>query len=518
MKYFFSIIFLLTFAVGITAAEKSPELTAAQFYNEKAAALSITQPVLRTMKLLALLEKCPSRADELYTLLKDQLAQTEFPPQIKALALQILEKNPGSPTINYLLYHAYGEAGILIEKWKKMLLLCPTENLTQLQEKVILIASDLVYKHFSGQSRCRENRDFFIKMFDRFNAKQYSTVFRALLLYTAMDFHRQCIWEYDCISPHGKFWKKLPAEGDKMLYLEARRKLFELEKEIQFPLSLELLRFYNRHYIDRAADYAGNFLGSRDEKVIDLLLSTAEISGNRQLFDHCIKFFTDSKNEAKYAPLMPLIAVCYASNFQDYTLLEKYASPEEIGFIKAVKNKNFPTAESSAENLLKSGKITCHAVIRTMVELVWQTKNKQLLKKIFDILETNPKLLNAENANAVAYTAAVLNIELEKAEKFSRIAFEKLPDSHAVVDTLAYTLYRRKNFAEAHKLITDAEKMLSPGDSCAPLYLHAAEIELAHTKDKVKAKHFFNRALLASRDNDEEFDYDRAAELREILK
>ena len=171
MRYFFSIISLFIFSVCLTAAEKSPELTAAQFYNEKAAALSITQPVLRTMKLLALLEKCPSRADELYTLLKDQLAQTEFPPQIKALALQILEKNPGSPTINYLLYQAYDEAGVLIEKWKKMLLLCPTENLTQLQEKVIQIASDLVYKHFSGQSRCRENRDFFIKMFDRFNAK-----------------------------------------------------------------------------------------------------------------------------------------------------------------------------------------------------------------------------------------------------------------------------------------------------------------------------------------------------------
>ena len=168
--------------------------------------------------------------------------------------------------------------------------------------------------------------------------------------------------------------------------------------------------------------------------------------------------------------------------------------------------------------MLKSGKITCHAAIRTMVELVWHTKDKQLLKQIFSILEKNPKLLNAENANSVAYTAAVLDIELEKAEKFSRLAFKQLPDSHAVIDTLAYILYRRKNFAEAHKLITAAEKMLSPGDSCAPLYLHAAEIELAHTKDKTKAKYFFNRALLASRDDDEEFDHKRAAELREILK
>ena len=69
-----------------------------------------------------------------------------------------------------------------------------------------------------------------------------------------------------------------------------------------------------------------------------------------------------------------------------------------------------------------------------------------------------------------------------------------------------------------NSIISAAEKLLTPGDACAPLYLHAAEIELANSKDKTKAKRFFNRAQLASRDNDEEFDYDRAAELREILK
>ena len=518
MRRFICAVLLFIFALPLAAAEKSAELTPVQFYNEKANALSITQPVLRTMKLLALLEKCPSRADELYFVLNDNLKQTKFPPQISAISRQLLDKNPGNLTINLLLYQAYGETDVLIEKWKKMLLTCPVENLSVLQEKAVLIASDIISKHFADRSQCRENRDFFFRMFDRFNAVESNPRFRTLMLFTALDYYRQCIWEYDCISPNGNFWKKLPAEGDKMLYLEARRKLFELEKEIQFPLSLELLRFYNRHYIDRAADYAKNFLASQEEKIIELLLSTAEISGDRQLFDHCINYLTDSKNEAKYAPLMPLIAVYYASKFQDYTLLEKYASPEEIGFIKAVKNKNFPAAKSRAENLLKSGKITCHAAIRTMVELVWQTKDKQLLKQIFDLLEKNPKLLNAENANSVAYTAAVLDIELEKAEKFSRLAFKQLPDSHAVIDTLAYILYRRKNFAEAHKLITAAEKMLSPGDSCAPLYLHAAEIELAHTKDKTKAKYFFNRALLASRDDDEEFDHKRAAELREILK
>lgn len=518
MKYFFSIIFLFTFTAGITAAEKSPELTAAQFYNEKAAALSITQPVLRTMKLLALLEKCPSRAGELYTLLKDHLAQTEFPPQIKALAQQILDKNPGDLTINLLLFQVYGETETLIKKWQQMLLLCPAENLTSLQERAILIASDIILKHFAARSECRENRGFFIKFFDRFNAKKCTPRFRMLLLKNMLDYYRRSIWEYDCIAPHGKFWKKLPAEGDKMLYLEALNELESLEKVLEYPLSLNLLRFYNSHNHPRAVQYAKNFLVSNDKYIIDAIFSSAQTFNDRELLDHCIKFFTAGKDSSNYESIMPVIANYYASQFKDYELLKKYAAPPEVDFIRNFHDKKYAAAQAGAEKLLAVGNITYPPAIRTMVELVWQTKDKQLLKQIFAALEKNPKLINAENANSVAYTAAVLNIELEKAEKFSRLSFKQLPDSYAIMDTLAYILYRRKNFAEAHKLITAAEKMLSPGDACAPLYLHAAEIELAHTRDKVKAKHFLNRAMLASRDNDEEFDYDRAAGLREILK
>ena len=73
MRRFICAVLLFIFALPLAAAEKSAELTPVQFYNEKANALSITQPVLRTMKLLALLEKCPSRADELYHVLNDNL-------------------------------------------------------------------------------------------------------------------------------------------------------------------------------------------------------------------------------------------------------------------------------------------------------------------------------------------------------------------------------------------------------------------------------------------------------------
>ena len=518
MKYFFSIISLFTFTAGLTAMEKSPELTAPQFYYEKAAAISITQPVLRTMKLLSLLEKCPSRADELHELLKNHLKQTGFPPQIKSIAQQIMEKNPGNLTINLLLYPAYGETETLTKKWQKMLLICPTKDLSSNQERAVLISSYIVFKHFADRSECNKNREFFLKFFDRFDTEKCHPRFRMLLLEVALDFYRQCIWETDCISPNGKFWKKLPDEGNKMLYLEALQKLENLEKAVEHPISLKLLQLYNSHNHPRAVQYAGNFLASKDRNIIDALFFAAQTFDDRKLFDHCVNYFTTGKDSSKYAPIMPVVARFYASKFKNYELLKKYTSKEELEFFQNFYNSKFAAARTGAEKLLTSGNITYPAIIRTMVELVWQTRDKALLKIILAAMEKNSELLNAENANSVAYTAAVLNIELEQAEKLSRLAVKQLPDNYAVMDTLAYTLYRRKNFSEAHKIITAAEKLLSPGDACAVLYLHAAEIELAHTKDKTAAKKWLDRGALATRDNDDEFDYSRAAQLQEILK
>ena len=48
--------------------------------------------------------------------------------------------------------------------------------------------------------------------------------------------------------------------------------------------------------------------------------------------------------------------------------------------------------------------------------------------------------------------------------------------------------------------------------------LHAAEIELAATKDKSQVARLLDRALKCSKENNYEFDAARAAELQEILK
>ena len=518
MRYFFSIISLFIFSVCLTAAEKSPELTAAQFYNEKAAALSITQPALRMMKLLALLEKYPSRAGELHSLINAALEQNKMTPQIKALSLEILKKNPGNILINLLLNRAYGKLDTRIEKFQETLLCCKTENLSEQEEQALLIMATILLEYHSSLRQCDQRKEFFLKFFDRVKNVKADPRFRTLLLSCALDFYRQCIWETGCIVPGGKVWEKLPATGIKKHYLDAVAELETLEKVLEFPISLELFKLYNRHNLPRAAVYGRRFLTSRSPLVTDALFTTAQNNRDRELFDYCINYFAMQKKKSANDILMPLIAVRYASEFKSYDMLQKFASPAEVEIFKSLHAKKYADALPRAKELLSSGKITLPSTIRAMVELVWETKDKALCKEMISTLEKNPALLTAENANAVAYTAAVLNIELDKAEKLARTALKQLPSSFAVMDTLAYTLYRKQQFAEAHKLITDAEKLLSPGDACAVLYLHAAEIELAHTKDKTAAKKWLDRGFLAARDNDEEFDYTRAAQLQEMLK
>ena len=517
MKHFILCTLLLASIGSAITLKAQAEPDALRFYNEKASAIAIGQPALRTMKLLALLEKFPSRAEELHALINAALNKGEMTPQIKALSLEIMKKNPGNILINLLLNRAYGTLDTRIEKFQETLLCCNTENLSDEEEQAVLIASTIVQEYHSSLRQCNQQKDFFLKFFDRFNTVK-SGRFRMLMLSNALNYYSQCIWETDCISPVGKFWKKLPEEGCKMLYNEALNELKTLEASLEFPLSHELLQLYNRHNPSRAAIYGRRFLASRSPKVADALFTAAQNNHDRELFDHCIKFFAARKKKSENDILMPLIAVRYASEFKSYDMLQKFASAVEVEFFKALHAKKYSDALPRAKELLVSGKITLPATLRAMVELVWETKDKALCKEIIAALERTPALLTAENANAVAYTAAVLNIELDKAEKLARLALKQLPDSFAVMDTLAHILYKKQQFAEAHKLITEAEKLLSPGDACAVLYLHAAEIELAHTKDKTAAKKWLNRSTLASRDNDDEFDYERAAQLQEILK
>ena len=232
-----------------------------------------------------------------------------------------------------------------IKKWQQLLLLCPAENITSLQERAILIASDIVFKHFAANSECNKNRDFFIRFFDRFDAGKCNPRFRLLLLEIALDYYRQCIWEYDCIAPNGKFWKKLPVEGHKMIYLEVMSEVESLEKVVEYPLSLKLLRLYTSHNHPRAVQYARNFLASKDKNIIDALFFTAQTFNDRKIFDHCINNFTTGKDSSKYAPIMPLVADFYASKFKSYGLLEKYAPPMEVDLIRNVREKNLPPPE-----------------------------------------------------------------------------------------------------------------------------------------------------------------------------
>ena len=211
-------------------------------------------------------------------------------------------------------------------------------------------------------------------------------------------------------------------------------------------------------------------------------------------------------------------AILYAQQFQRFDQLEQIIPQPEAALIKQISLKDFKAAAITAGKIIDSDKITLPDTVNYIVDIIWQTKNRSLLEKLWKAAEKNPKkLLAPTQANSIAYAAAVLDLNLDKAEKLSLHTVQQNPNS-AILDTYAYILYKQKKFDAAHKFITLAIADITPGENCAPIYLHAAEIELAHTKNKSRAAWFLDRAFKCAKEKNSEFDTVRAAELQEILK
>ena len=112
---------------------------------------------------------------------------------------------------------------------------------------------------------------------------------------------------------------------------------------------------------------------------------------------------------------------------------------------------------------------------------------------------------------------AVQGIELDQAEKLLKSALNAEPKNPAYLDSMAYLLYRKKQFKQARSFIRLALKFANPAESQSTILLHAAEIELAATKNKDAAREYLRKAKLAAKSEDSEFDYARAGELTQEL-
>ena len=112
------------------------------------------------------------------------------------------------------------------------------------------------------------------------------------------------------------------------------------------------------------------------------------------------------------------------------------------------------------------------------------------------VMETAPD--DAEVLNFLGYVYADNNIKLDEAEKILRKAIRLQPDSAEITDSMAWLLYRKKDFANAKKMILRA-LALSAGKNRKTdpvLFDHAGDIFLA-SGDKAEACRYWKEALKA---------------------
>ena len=514
MKSFICLVLLFSVTSLPFSASAAAGTDSVEFYDGVVTALQITKPELRALKLLELLKKSPAQVENIYPLLQQTLKKTDFTPAISKCALEILNENPHDLLINFLLFKAYSNFDIRSKKWQQLLINCQTDGLTPRQEQAVLILCEIMLQHFSSRELCEQNRDFLTALCDRFAGSKNSPRFNILFHGIALDIYRQLIWESDCTAYGCKRWDTLPNSDIKKRYIRTVDTMSKYENGIEYPVSLELLKIYNRHRLPQRIQYTGKFDGTTSIEVIETILNTAQLAKNSSIFDKYLDF------EIKPGvPLrkIPYIALIYAESFNRFDMLKKLIPQAEFDVIQLTIQKKYPQAAAAAKKLLATGKITEPTTVRASIDALWHTQDTQLLRQIIDLLEKNSALLTPDNANSAAYSAAVFNIALDKAEKLARFALEKLPDSTAVLDTMAHIMYKKKDFVQADKFITSSMMLITPGEGCATIYLHAAEIELAHTANKLRAGKLLKRAKLAAIDNDYEFDRKRADELQEIL-
>lgn len=112
-------------------------------------------------------------------------------------------------------------------------------------------------------------------------------------------------------------------------------------------------------------------------------------------------------------------------------------------------------------------------------------------------LEYNPDNLLA--LNNCAYFMAEEGIDLDKAERMSSICVRQQPDNDTALDTYAWILFKKKNYAEA-KAVIDRALALEADDPQADVLHHAGDIYYMNGEPE-SALEFWEEALKLEPDN-----------------
>lgn len=113
-------------------------------------------------------------------------------------------------------------------------------------------------------------------------------------------------------------------------------------------------------------------------------------------------------------------------------------------------------------------------------------------------------LYNPSNAGALnnyAYYLACNNGDLDKALSLTEKAVEQTPESATNLDTYAWVLFKRKDYAKAREIIDKALACLAPREEASEIYEHAGDIYFMDG-DTAGAVDFWKKALTLDPDNE----------------
>ena len=104
-------------------------------------------------------------------------------------------------------------------------------------------------------------------------------------------------------------------------------------------------------------------------------------------------------------------------------------------------------------------------------------------------LDESPQ--DAVRLNALGFTLADANRDLDRALVYLRRAYRLEPEEGAIVDSLGWVLYRRGDLDKAHRLLEKASR-LSPGDP--EILRHLGDV-VRDRGDRKRAREYFREAL-----------------------
>ena len=501
LPFIVSLILPLT-ALSAAVANSGEE----NFLNRLYKTTGITSAPEKTDEIIALLKTYPARSRMIARYFRGELQNAKLSANQRKQASQLLISHPGNPDIYGLFADKLSGHTALIKAARQLLLNIHKAEWDNHTRNAVNHAMRVFIQNFKRRPDLKKDCRFAETLLSRCSERLPEEQ-RACILSHLLNFFWFAAHEEFCCAPNFPRWKTLPDTGSKKLYNATLRKLRALEGKLPYPESMHLLSLYNFHLLPGCSRYAMRFSDIRNQEFKDIITASAFIDKNQAL-----------SKKYPLKTISPLLAIAVAQYTKSDAMLKKFFTPEETGFITAVSRKDFDTALKLLKPIIRGKKISNPEFLCAAADLLWHRRDRQLINDFAALSRSFPKL-SPSVANSVGYILAVNNCHLDYAEELIKNALLANPANSAICDSLAYVFYRKKNFSAARKCIRIALLNRLPSSNNAPIFLHAAEIELELNGKKSPAfANYLKLARLSAQNDDEEFDHERCKELEGLLK